>query len=438
MPGKRKRTSNDAQWCLNNSNTLTVKDFAIEFGLTDRQYTVTRYRNILRAHFSRDRRESLLQDLDGWKKSLDAKNFWKEQARKQTIAETRVRCSAFVDAIIHEEGPKGSSIINDDSNNNVESSSSSSTNNRDRGTNINNSDDNNHNDRSISERNHNSSNNNINKLFNDDEFIKVTRIINEVAEKTKTIRTAKLELLTLAASMEGGNKASVVEGVANLLTKLPRVEILNMDKLGEVELQTTYYDALLSELIADQDKNVALRWPNKSTDEEQTDIRPDAIVSTIMQHDFGYPVGFGEVKPGNSSTTKHSVSLDVLRLGIASKRAIDKWKLNSCLGFMINGFDLTFFITKKQHKNCYTMLDIAQFTYASSLSNLHSFVSLMNLNKLTKVGRCFWNECHATHVTRDDEAGAMANDDAGVVPISELYALISRTRNRTLGTSSRY
>jgi len=49
------------------------------------------------------------------------------------------------------------------------------------------------------------------ELFNDDEFIKVTRIINEVAEKTKTNRTAKLELLTLAASMEGGNKASVVE-----------------------------------------------------------------------------------------------------------------------------------------------------------------------------------------------------------------------------------
>ncbi|KAI7855099.1 hypothetical protein BDC45DRAFT_534785 [Circinella umbellata] len=33
--GKRKRASNDAQWCLNNSNTLTVKNFALEFGLTD-------------------------------------------------------------------------------------------------------------------------------------------------------------------------------------------------------------------------------------------------------------------------------------------------------------------------------------------------------------------------------------------------------------------
>ncbi|OBZ81387.1 hypothetical protein A0J61_10565 [Choanephora cucurbitarum] len=133
------------------------------------------------------------------------------------------------------------------------------------------------------------------------------------------------------------------------LTKLPRVEILNMDKLEEVELQTTYYDALLSELIADQDKNVALRWPNKSTDEEQTDIHPHAIVSTIMQHDFGHPVNFRDEKPGNSSKTRHSVSLDVLHLGIASKRAIDKWKLNSCFGFMINEFDLTFFVTKKNN-----------------------------------------------------------------------------------------
>lgn len=70
---------------------------------------------------------------------------------------------------------------------------------------------------------------------------------------------------------------------------------------------------------------IRVRWPNKSTDEEQTDSIPsDAIVSTIMQHDFGHPVDLEEVKPGNSSTTKYSVSLDVLRLGIVSKRAIDK------------------------------------------------------------------------------------------------------------------
>lgn len=70
-------------------------------------------------------------------------------------------------------------------------------------------------------------------------------------------------------------------------------------------------------------RNVA----NRSSSEEESDIRPNAIISTLIQHDIGYPIAFGEVKPGNSSTTKHSVCMDILRLGIASKRAIDKWHL---------------------------------------------------------------------------------------------------------------
>ncbi|KAG1533259.1 hypothetical protein G6F51_012711 [Rhizopus arrhizus] len=204
----------------------------------------------------------------------------------------------------------------------------------------------------------------------DDEFMTITRTIYGVDAKTKSIREAKLDLLSLSARMTG-NKAGVVEGIANLLTKLPRNRLLNLDKIGEVELQTTYYDAFLSEIIADQDRNVALRWANKSSSEEETDIRPDAIISTLMQHDFGYPVGFGEVKPGNSSTTKHSVCMDILRLGITSKRAIDKWHLSGCLVFMINVFYISFFVVRKQHKHLYMMTEIGAMTVASSLSELH-------------------------------------------------------------------
>ncbi|KAG2219327.1 hypothetical protein INT45_006860 [Circinella minor] len=88
------------------------------------------------------------------------------------------------------------------------------------------------------------------------------------------------------------------------LKKLPRHTMMNFEKIGKVELQATYYDAVLSEIVADQDKNVALRWANKASD-EATDIRPDAIIiSTLMQHDYGYSLGFVEVKVGGSSTTK--------------------------------------------------------------------------------------------------------------------------------------
>jgi hypothetical protein len=49
----------------------------------------------------------------------------------------------------------------------------------------------------------------------DDEFMTITRTIYEVAAKTKSIREAKLDLLSLSARMTG-NKAGVVEGIANL------------------------------------------------------------------------------------------------------------------------------------------------------------------------------------------------------------------------------
>ncbi|CEP12909.1 hypothetical protein [Parasitella parasitica] len=156
--------------------------------------------------------------------------------------------------------------------------------------------------------------------------------------------------------------------------------MLNLDKIGEVELQTTYYNAILSEIIAN--RNIALRWANKSSSEEESDIQPDAFISTLIQHDFG------EVKPGNSSTTKNFVCTDILRLGISSKRAIYKWHLSGCLSFMINGFYISFFVVRKQNKHLYTMTEIGAMAVASSPSELHSFASLKNLNMLSHIGHC--------------------------------------------------
>ena len=59
-------------------------------------------------------------------------------------------------------------------------------------------------------------------------------------------------------------------------------------------------------------------------------MRPDAIISTLVQHEFGCPVGFGETKNGNAS--KQAVNLDVFRLGVASKHALDLHDLSACLG----------------------------------------------------------------------------------------------------------
>ncbi|KAL4209813.1 hypothetical protein AB4K20DRAFT_1969210 [Rhizopus microsporus] len=265
----------------------------------------------------------------------------------------------------------------------------------------------------------------------DDEFMEVIHIINALDDKTKSIREAKRDLLMLSSSMNG-TKANVMEGIANLLTKLPRHEIYNQDKIGEVELQATYYDPFLSEIVADQEKNVALRWANKSLDDE-SDIRPDAIISTLVLHDLGHPVGFGEVKPDNSSTVKCAVNLDVFRLGIVSKRAIDKWGLRACLAFMINGFVISFFIITKRHDSFYTMIEIGSMTVASSLTTLHSFATMRNLNLLAAISNSFWVNCNMS------PSSANINPDGpNVVPISEYLKQMSKSSKKSRGQSSRY
>ncbi|CAO3650123.1 unnamed protein product [Mucor hiemalis] len=69
-----------------------------------------------------------------------------------------------------------------------------------------------------------------NRLTND-EFMTITRTIYGIDVKTKSTREAKLNLLPLSARM-AGNKAGIVEAIGNLLTKLPRNQLLELEKIA--------------------------------------------------------------------------------------------------------------------------------------------------------------------------------------------------------------
>ncbi|CAO3576191.1 unnamed protein product [Absidia cylindrospora] len=99
-----------------------------------------------------------------------------------------------------------------------------------------------------------------------------------------TPKVAKLQLLTLAANMPPF-KSNVVEGIADLLVKMPLDPPADNNKLGEIDIQTRYFDPLLSSILADTMKKVALRWANKE-DAQTRGTRPDAIVSTIVQREL--------------------------------------------------------------------------------------------------------------------------------------------------------
>ncbi|KAG1466483.1 hypothetical protein G6F46_000140 [Rhizopus delemar] len=97
--------------------------------------------------------------------------------------------------------------------------------------------------------------------FNNDDLIKMVNVVTDIDDQTITPKTAKLSLLTFTAGLDPF-KAKVVEGAADILVKLP----INS--------------------IADKNSLVVLRWSNKE-DTLTPDIRPDAIVPTLVQHALG-------------------------------------------------------------------------------------------------------------------------------------------------------
>ncbi|KAL0145037.1 hypothetical protein V8B55DRAFT_1457928 [Mucor lusitanicus] len=66
-----------------------------------------------------------------------------------------------------------------------------------------------------------------------------------------------------------------------MLTKLPLDTIVEKNKFGEVDIQTRYYEPLLSSILADNTKKVILRWPDKM-DKVTPEIRADVIISTLI------------------------------------------------------------------------------------------------------------------------------------------------------------
>ncbi|KAL0092776.1 hypothetical protein J3Q64DRAFT_1830416 [Phycomyces blakesleeanus] len=249
--------------------------------------------------------------------------------------------------------------------------------------------------------------------ISDSYFIKVTDTINSVDSKAISMRDNKRDLLNLAATMNN-TIGNVIKGLANLLMKLPRLSVLNMSKIVEVELQSTYFDMFLPEIFADKDQQVALQWADKSVHQDLTEMRPDAIISTLVQHEFECLFGFSE-----------------------AKRAIEWHDLPACLAFMINEYSISFFIVSKRHDCLYTMTEIASLDFASSLSNLHTFATCKNLDLLAAVSHCFWSIC--THDLPNTATATILQERLDyLVPISNYMSLMAKSSKGTLGQLSQY
>ncbi|KAI8331845.1 hypothetical protein BC941DRAFT_359897 [Chlamydoabsidia padenii] len=147
-------------------------------------------------------------------------------------------------------------------------------------------------------------------------------VVSAIDAKPMSPKQARLQLLTLASNMND-LRANVIKGIADMLINMPQNPIADQGKFGEVDLQTRFYNPLLASILADVTKKVLLRWPNKM-EETVPQIRPDAIVSTVVQLKLGPSLGYGEVKPGDDSTTNQSLCIDTMKLAVLSRNAAQK------------------------------------------------------------------------------------------------------------------
>ncbi|KAI8977229.1 hypothetical protein BDF20DRAFT_821155, partial [Mycotypha africana] len=197
------------------------------------------------------------------------------------------------------------------------------------------------------------------------------------------------------------------------LVKLPFDAIADKNQFGEVDMQTRYFDPLLSSMLADTTRKVVLRWPNKA-DTMTNDIRPDAIVSTMVQRTFGQSLGFGEVKLGGDSTTNHSLCLDTLRLSVLSRNSVLKYG-HPVLTFQVN--------------------EIGRITLPNSLSSLHSFITLKNIRTLLRVTHLFWHCCYQIQSSPIDNSTFSFSES---LHATQLLQMINNTTSKYRHCSIQY
>ncbi|CAO3619706.1 unnamed protein product [Mucor hiemalis] len=234
--------------------------------------------------------------------------------------------------------------------------------------------------------------------FTMNDYTAVLKVMCSIDEKVITPKQAKLQLLSLAGGMNS-LKGNVIEGIADLLIKLPLDSIIDKNKIGEVDMQTRYYEPLLSAILSDTTKKVILRWPNKM-DEAAPQIRPDAIISTLIQLKFGRQLGYGEVKPGDESTTTQSLCVDTVKLAVLSRNTFLR-NDHPILTFQVNGFHLIFYLTQKIHHHFYSMIEIGRVKMPDSLLSVQSFATLKNFQTLLRVTQIFWHCCHSVPFLND-------------------------------------
>lgn len=102
-------------------------------------------------------------------------------------------------------------------------------------------------------------------------------------------------------------------------------------------------------------------------------------------------VGFHEAKTMSESKNHHKINVDLIRLGIFGKNAIDAKELNAVILIQAVGANLTFYLMKKPTEDIYYMTEMNHIRFPTSLNELKGIYGF--IDDICEIINVFSREC---------------------------------------------
>ncbi|KAG0746432.1 hypothetical protein G6F21_004406 [Rhizopus arrhizus] len=210
-------------------------------------------------------------------------------------------------------------------------------------------------------------------------------------DRANGISMARVEACSSVLSMIRASSDNldrkIMLSISQIFQSLPMDTV--MSPLNESEFITRYMLPIFQPLFDDDQRLTTIRcgYP-KSTG---TGNRPDCIIS-IMQG--SYHLGnlrYGEIKSPLETGNHFGTNIDLLRLGLYCKNAIDDNKLGASLAIHVTGFMVVIYLLQLQADGIYLITKLEHIQFPTSIEDVPAF--LTNATKLKNALHVFESQC---------------------------------------------
>ncbi|KAI8342799.1 hypothetical protein BC941DRAFT_492803 [Chlamydoabsidia padenii] len=228
--------------------------------------------------------------------------------------------------------------------------------------------------------------------------------------------------MSLKALGRTDNEFKFIEAVSALVTRLPRFPV--DEDLNSNELCMRFVNPFLTGLFDDPDNDMYLRWANETTMEtKQNNGCPDLCIIKSCGVKWTAGCGYGETKPAARDNDHYVVCMDLIRVTVLSKEALNKQCLDGVLGIQIVGRTLVFYVLLLPAEGIYTLLQLAEIKIPDGLQTLsHLVVEVSNILSVMDV---FDHLC-----VHSNDPQIITDRKTPTVPLDVLQQLFSVSKDR--------